>query len=74
MDLYDFLGLCVICVCDLMLMFKIEFVFFVFGSGFVHLCYCVDLKIYDCVLVEKEFNLNLCILSFLILFFPFLFC
>ena len=26
---------CVLCVCDLVLMFKFEFVFFVFGSGFV---------------------------------------
>ena len=30
-----YLCYCVLCVCDHVLMFKFEFVFFVFGSGFV---------------------------------------
>ena len=65
---------CVLCVCDLVLMFKFEFVFFVFGIGFVLYVLMLMFKsviVFLCVFVQNELDLNWCILLFLILFFLF---
>ena len=52
---------CVLCVCDHVLMFKFEFVFFVFGSRFVLYVLGLMFKyviVVLCVLVQNKLNLN----------------
>ena len=52
---------CVFCVCDLVLMFKFEYMFFVFSSGFVLYVLVLIFKsviVFLCVLVQNKLDLN----------------
>ena len=56
-----FFFFCVLRVCDIVLMFKFEFVFFVFGSGFVLYVLGLMFKsviVFLCVFVQNELDLN----------------